>query len=249
MKDREIDALATLWVNARVAHILSVQRATATVEDSQTTENSGLSEYNEVFITKNAETIDVFSSHVIPIKIERAYLGGRINVMTQALRVEDGSLPQRLTVQNMYMKLMTGSKNTFVVVRNSTAYPKTLKKETPVTWAVAATTESELLAKTQLLEGGEEPYTSQLPKLTMRQRQGRLLEELDLSGLASWPPELADSAQSLLMEYHDVFLLEAGKRGCTLSTEHIIKVTDDIPFKKQFRWIPPPLVEEAHNNL
>ena len=73
------------------------------MEDSQTAENSGPSEYDEVFITKNAETIDAFSYHVIPVKMERAYLRGRINVMTQALRVEDGSLPQGLTMQNTYV--------------------------------------------------------------------------------------------------------------------------------------------------
>ena len=37
--------------------------------------------------------------------------------------------------------------------------------------------------------------------------------------------------------------------GCTHSTEHMIKVTDDIPFKERFRWIPPPLVEEVWNHL
>ena len=98
---------------------------------------------------------------------------------------------------------------------------------------MAATTVSELLAKTQLLEGGEEPHTSHSPRLTMRQRQRRLLEELDLSGLASWSPELADSTQLLLMEYHDVSSLEPGKLGCTHLTEQIIKVMDDTPFKEQ----------------
>ena len=79
----------------------------------------------------------------------------------------------------------------------------------------------------------------------MRQRQGKLFEELDLSGLASWHPELADSAQLLLVEYHDVFLLELGELGCTHSTKHVIK----IPFKEQFQWIPPPLVEEVCSHL
>ena len=31
--------------------------------------------------------------------------------------------------------------------------------------------------------------------------------------------------------------------------EHTIKVTDDTPFKEQFRWIPLPLVEEVQNHL
>ena len=91
---------------------------------------------------------------------------------------------------------------------------------------------SELPAMIQLLEGEEEPHTPQSPRLTMRQRQRKLLEELYLSGLASLPPELADSTQLLLVEYHDVFLLELGKLGCTHSTKHIIKIMDNTPFKE-----------------
>ena len=122
-------------------------------------EKSGLSKYDKVVITKNVETIDAFSSHVIPMKMERAYLRGRINMMTQALQVEDRSLLQGLTVQNAYMELRTGSKNAVVVVRNSTAYPQTLKKKTPVAPAVAATTMLELLAMTQLLKGGTSHFS------------------------------------------------------------------------------------------
>ena len=85
MKEREIDNLVMPCANAWVTHLLSVQRTTATVEDSQTAEKSIPSEYDKVAITKNAETIDAFSSRVIPVKMERAYLGVRINVLTQAL--------------------------------------------------------------------------------------------------------------------------------------------------------------------
>ena len=85
--------------------------------------------------------------------------------------------------------------------------------------------------------------------MTDRQRHGELFNELDLSGLDSWPPELADAAHWLLAEYHDVFLLDPTELGCTHSTKHTIKVTDDTPFKKQFRQIPPLLVEEVWNHL
>ena len=132
MKEKEIDALVMPWVNAWVAHLLSVQRATATVEDTQAVGKSRPSEYDEVVVTTNTETIDAFSSHVIPMKAEKVYTGEKISVMTQALRAEDGLLPQGLTVQNTYRELKTGSKNAVVVVRNSTAYPQTLKKKTPV---------------------------------------------------------------------------------------------------------------------
>ena len=72
----------------------------------------------------------------------------------------------------------------------------------------------------------------QTPKLTIRQRHGRLFNELDLSGLDLWAPELADKAFQLLAKYHDVFSLDPAELGCTHSTEHTIKVTDDTPFKE-----------------
>ena len=70
------------------------------------------------------------------------------------------------------------------------------------------------------------------PKLMVRQRHGKLFDELDLSGLDSWAQELADAACWLLAEYHDVFSLDPVELGCTHSTEHTIKVTDDTPFKE-----------------
>ena len=45
------------------------------------------------------------------------------------------------------------------------------------------------------------------------------------------------------------FSLDPAELGCTHSMEHIIKVTDDAPFKEQFRRIPPLLVEEVRNHL
>ena len=64
-----------------------------------------------------------------------------------------------------------------------------------------------------------------------------------------WTPELADAACQLLAKYHDVFSLDSAELGCTHSTEHIVKVTDDTPFKEQFRQIPLPLVDEVRNHL
>ena len=78
------------------------------------------------------ETVDAFSSHIIPVKAEKAYTGENINVMTQALGAKDGSLPQGLAIQNAYTELRKGSKNTVMMVRNSMAYPQTLKKKIPV---------------------------------------------------------------------------------------------------------------------
>ena len=69
----------------------------------------------------------------------------------------------------------------------------------------------------------------------MRQRHGKLFDKLDLSGLDSWTPELAVAAHWLLAEYHNVFSLDPAELDCAHSTEHIIRVTDDTPFKEWFR--------------
>ena len=66
--------------------------------------------YDQVMFTQNVETIESFSSHVVVVKAGRAYTGECINIMVQALQTEDGSLPQGLTVQNMYMELRQGCK-------------------------------------------------------------------------------------------------------------------------------------------
>ena len=84
----------------------------------------------------------------------------------------------------------------------------------------------------QLQEEGNKPQDLLTPKLSVRQRHGKLFNELDLSGLDSWPPEQADATHQLLAKYHDVFSLDPAELGCTHSTEHMIKVTDDTPFKE-----------------
>ena len=51
---------------------------------------------------------------------------------------------------------------------------------------------------TSVAEALDETHGPQALRLTMKQRQEKLFKELDVSGLESWPPELADSAWSLL---------------------------------------------------
>ena len=159
-------------------------------------------------------------------------MGECINIMVQALQTEDGSLPQGLTVQNTYTELRQGSKKAAMVVRNNTAYSQTLQKKTPVARVVAALPVPNPPEEEQLLEGADEPQDLHTPRLTIRCRHGKLFDELDLSGLDSWAPELVDAACWLLAEYHDVFSLDPGELGCTHSMEHTIKVMDDTPFKE-----------------
>ena len=100
---------------------------------------------------------------------------------------------------------------------------------------LAALSVPELPEGEQLQEKAGKFHDSHTPRLTVRQRHGKLLDELDLSGLDLWTLELADAAHWLLAKHHDVFSLDPAELGCMHSTEHTIKVTDDTPFKEQFR--------------
>ena len=46
--------------------------------------------YDQVLFTQNVETIEAFS-HMVPLKVGRAYTGEHINIMVAALQTKDGS--------------------------------------------------------------------------------------------------------------------------------------------------------------
>ena len=62
MKEVEIDALAMPWVNARVAHLLSVHRMMPVEVGDGQKEEVDANGHNQLMYTQNAETIDPFSS-------------------------------------------------------------------------------------------------------------------------------------------------------------------------------------------
>ena len=136
-----------------------------------------------------------------------------------------------------------------MVVRNNTVYSQTLWKKTPVARVVAALPVPKPPEEVQLLEEADKSHDPHTPRLTIWQRHGKLFDELDLSGLDSWAPELIDAVCQLLAKYHNVFSLDAVELGCTHSAEHTIKVMYNTPFKERFRQIPLPLVEEVRNHL
>ena len=80
-------------------------------------------------------------------------------------------------------------------------------------------------------------------------RQEKLLEKLNLDGLAHWSPRNAVVARELVLAYHDVFMLESNELGCTSAIKHEIHIENSEPFKEQFWHTPPPLLEEVHTSL
>ena len=244
-----MDTLAMPWANARTAHLLAVRRMIPVEVGNDQEEGYDTDQDSPLMYTQKAGTLEPFSFHVIPVKTTKAYLGECLNVMVQALYAQEETLLPGLTVQNTYTELRKGSKKAVVVVRNNTAYPQTLWKKTPVARAISVLPVPESPKPKSLQVEDDTCSDLPAPKLMIRQRCGKLFDELDLSGLDLWAPKLADEACQLLAEYHDVFSLDLAELGCTHSTEHTIMVTDDTPFKEQFRQIPPLMVEEVRNHL
>ena len=80
-------------------------------------------------------------------------------------------------------------------------------------------------------------------------RQEKLLEKLNLDGLAHWSLKNAMAARELVLANHDVFALESNELGCTSAIEHEIRIKNSESFKEWFWCIPPPLLEEVRASL
>ena len=83
MKEAEMDALAMPWTNARAAHLLAVWRMTPVEVGNAQEEGYDMGKDNPLMYTQKAETLEPFSSHMIPMKTAKAYLEDHVNVMVQ----------------------------------------------------------------------------------------------------------------------------------------------------------------------
>ena len=110
MREVEMDALAMPWVNARAAHLLPIRRMATVKVGNDCEEEHDTNQDGFVMHTQKVETLEPFSSHVLPMKMMEAHLGEHINVMVQALYVQDCTLLPGLTMQNTYTELRKGSK-------------------------------------------------------------------------------------------------------------------------------------------
>ena len=93
IKEAEIDTLPMPWLHARVTHLLLAHKMMTIEVCYSIAEESSLRWLWPSNVHPNVETVEVFSSNVVPVKVGRAYPGEHINIMVQALWTEDGSLP------------------------------------------------------------------------------------------------------------------------------------------------------------
>ena len=173
-------------------------------------------------------------------------------VMITPLRVEGRPqetkpIPPGLHILHAYTHLKNSSERVSLVVRNVSDSHIYLKKGVPMARVVSASLvpPTELSPEMEATLGAE----SQPKPMSVAVRQEKLLEKLNLDGLAHWSPENVVAARELVLAYHDVFTLESNELGCTSAIEHEIRIENDEPFKEWFWHIPPPLLEEVCTSL
>ena len=174
------------------------------------------------------------------------------HVMITLLKAGEGQpqevrpLPLGLHILQVYTCLKNGSSIVSLVVRNMSDSHIFLKKGVPVARVMLASQvpPTELLPEMEAVLGMEarpEPMS-----VVVRQK---LLEKLNLDGLAHWSLRNAVAVRELVLAFHDVFTLESNELGCTSTIEHEICIENSEPFKVWFRCIPPPLLEEVRTSL
>ena len=156
-------------------------------------------------------------------------------------------LPPGRHVLHAFTCLKNGSGRVLLVVRNMSDSHIFLKKGVPVACVMLASPvpPTELSPEMGAALGAE----AKPEPMSVTARQEKLLEKLNLDGLAGWSLRNAVVARELVLAYHDVFALESNELGCTSTIEHEIHIDNSEPFKEQFRCIPPPLLEEVRASL
>ena len=259
IQESEIDCLSTPWATVRMVQLLSCQKSTAVlVPRSVETQTEGASggpqevDMDELVMVRESVHLGPFHTKIIEGQV-KPLLGDTAYMMVTPLKVGEGQsrdsrpLPLGLHVLHTYMHLKNGSGRVSLVVRNMSDSHIFLKKGVPVGRVMSASPvpPAELSPEMEAVLGVE---ARPEPMLVVA-RQEKLLEKLNLDGLAHWSPGNAAAVRELVLAYHDVFTLEGHKLGCTSAIEHEIHIENSEPFKKQFQHIPPPLLKEVHTSL
>ena len=258
IREGDIDHLFMPWSTTRVARLLSCQLGVAvpTSEGVETlvegaSGGSPEESIDELVMVQESVHLGPFQTEIIEGRV-KPLLGDTSYVMITPLRVEGHTLeskplPLELHVLHAYTRLKNSSGKVSLVVRNVSDSHIFLKKGVPVARIVSASLVQpiELSPEMEAALGVE----SRPEPLSVAARQEKLLEKLNLDGLANWSPENAAAERELVLAYHDVFALESNELGCTSAIKHEIRIENDEPFKERFRCILPPLLEEVCASL
>ena len=91
--------------------------------------------------------------------------------------------------------------------------------------------------------------TRTMKEATINTPKGWVLEALDLQGLKEWPESEQKQARELLLKWEHLFACNNLDLGKTALIKHKIRLTDQTPFKKSNRHIPPHMYNDMRAHI
>ena len=225
IKESEINELLVSLNGSRTAQLLACHQARLSIQRktvaNQTVDPTDL---NKVVKMTKKEERNAFSSKIVQGQMKTLLLGNNLVVMTQFLKGDDGPhLSHGLSVVNTYTRVISGSKQVVVVVKNLMATLITITKGIKVAQVVAANVVPPGKVNPDTLEKLAQMQGIQQTKMAVEQRKKLLFQQLDSSDLDKLSDKNQVAAQALLPEYHDIFSLEPGDLGCMDLAKHEIR--------------------------
>ena len=260
IRESEIDHLSMPWATARMAQLLSCQKsmAVSTPGSAGEAQSEGASggpqevDMDELVTVRESIQPGPFQTKIMEGQIKPLFRD-TAHVMITPLKEGEGQswearpLPPGLHILHAYTHLNNSSGRVSLVVRNMSDSHIFLTKGVPVVQVMSASMvpPTELSPEMEAALGME----ARPEPMSVVTRQEKLLEKLNLDGLAHWSPQNAAAVRELVLAYHDVFALESNELGCTSAIEHEMCIENSEPFKDWFWCIPPPLLEKVRTSL
>ena len=210
IQESEIDHLPTPWATARMVQLLACWKSTAVLTlgsagEAQSEGASGGSQevdVDELVMVRESVCLGPFQTEVIEGRVKPIF-GDMVHVIITLLKAGEGQpqearlLPPGLHVLHAYMCLKNISSKVSLVVRNMSDSHIFLKKGVPVVQVmlVSPVPPTELSLEVEATLGAE---ASPEP-MSVVVRQEKLLEKLNLDGLAHWSPTNAVVARELVL--------------------------------------------------
>ena len=207
--ESEIDCLSMPWAMVRMAQLLSCQKNTAVLTaGNMETQTEGASggpqevDMDELVMVRETVRLRPFQTEIIKGWV-KPLLRDTAHIMVMLLKVGEGQprdfrpLPQGLHVLHMYTCLKNGSGKISLVVRNMSDSHLFLKKGVPVVQVMSASLvpPAELSPEMEAVLGME----ARPEPMSVVVRQEKLLEKLNLDGLAHWSPGNAVAVRELVL--------------------------------------------------
>ena len=176
--------------------------------------------------------------HTVNIKANASVKGHCMKVHVLTEPVLGPQLPAVVVPIATYGELCPGSSRVPVCLHNLSAHAMEIPAKTVVGQVIPANQLPLVVHPTRTAK-----------ETTNKASKEWVLEALDLQGLKEWPESEQKRARELLLKWEHLFVHSDLDLGKTALIKHKIRLTDQMPFKEQYRQIPPHMYDNMRAHI